>query len=176
VLPTRSLPLIQDFEFGRDTRQVLAPLESDGVEGVILETTTTLRARVEVPKSELDAFDVPELAETQISDTTRPVALRPVSVPFVEGNKWRVFDGEQTFFAEMTDLDFLNRVMTAEESFTRGDLMVVDLRTRQFETRGGGLRTEHSITRVHEHRPGPRQVPLPLDFGQDGDAGSDSSS
>lgn len=165
TLPAASLQLMQDVEFRRDTRRVMAPLETEGVDAVTVESTST-RLKVRVRREQLDAFQVPDVPEQLVSDSTRTVALRPVSVTFRENNKWRVSDGDQTFFATVEDQSFLDRVAASEERFGSGDLLLVELRTRQYATETG-LRPEHAVLKVHEHRPGARQIPLPLE-SQDG--------
>ena len=118
---------------------------------------------VEVTKPDLPGFEVPGIEEQPLADEEREVALRPVNVAFTEGNKWRVSDGESTFFATVTDLQFLHRVETAQEVFAKSDILRARLRTRQWRTSDGDLRTEHQILQVLEHVAGPRQVPLPFE-------------
>jgi hypothetical protein len=102
--------------------------------------------------------------EEPLGESTRVVALQPVTIAFLEGNKWRVTDGETTFYAIVQDPAFIHRVQQAEESFARTDILEVELRTKQWRGADGQLKTEHIIERVIDHRRGPRQIPLPLEF------------
>ena len=56
-----------------------------------------------------------------------------------------------------------SRVQLAQESFARTDILVAKLRTQQWRTAAGDLRTEHAILEILEHRRGPRQIPLPFE-------------
>jgi hypothetical protein len=161
TIPRDSLRLAADKPFREAARQVVAPVAREGVEVVIFSSAR--EGSVEVTKPDLPGFEVPGIEEQPLADQEREVALRPVNVAFTEGNKWRVSDGESTFFATVTDLQFLNRVETAQEVFAKSDILRARLRTRQWRTSDGDLRTEHQILEVLEHVAGPRQVPLPFE-------------
>lgn len=170
TIPAVSVELARDKQFRVAASQVVAPLGSEGVDSVQLSSPH--EETVEVSESDLPGFDIPANAEEQLSDNERVVALRPVNVAFTEGNKWRVSDGEATFFATVMDVPFLQRVETAQEVFAKTDLLRARLRTRQWRSSDGDLQTEHQILEVLEHVAGPRQVPLPLEMEKDDSAGA----
>jgi len=111
----------------------------------------------------VDAFTVPATPETVINDQTMEMALTITSVSFAEGNKWRLGDGERTFWASIEDTDFLSRVERSEEAFRKGDILRCTVRMRQ--SRGEtGLQTEDSVLKVLEHLPAGRTLPMPFAY------------
>ncbi len=168
-----SLQLAADKPFRDAARQVVAPMERDGVDTV--ELSSPREGTVEIVPADLPGFEVPPIEEQPLADQEREVALRPVNVAFTEGNKWRVSDGESTFFATVTDIAFLQRVETGQEVFAKSDILRARVRTRQWRTSDGDLRTDHEITQVLEHVAGPRQVPLPFEESPDDSAAGDDA-
>lgn len=164
-VPTAVVELFLDALFRQGVQRLTAPLTLEGVDNVTVVQGMTEVVRVE--RSERAAFDVQpaEVADsTVLVDSTREVVLRPATVDFHGGTrKWRVNDGDQELSVSVVDLAFLARVEANVESFTAGDVLRCDLRTIQRQTTDGAIRNEHTILRVHEHRPGPRQVPLPFE-------------
>jgi hypothetical protein len=53
------------------------------------------------------------------------------------------------------------RAIDAGEKFSKGDILVVQLRTRQIGV-GDKIRNEHSVLKVTEHIPAERQAELPF--------------
>lgn len=68
---------------------------------------------------------------------------------FKDGNKWRFSDGGASFYAEITDQDFLARV-DAGEAFAKGDALYVRMHFQQVR-QGAELATVRTILKVHEH-------------------------
>lgn len=161
VIPQDSLLIASNREFREAARDVMQPLSREGVDEVELSSPVT--EPVVVQRDDLPSFDLPSIEEELLVDGERVVVLRPVSVAFAEGNKWRVSDGESIFWASLRDQAFLDRVTSGAESFTKSDILRARLLTRQFRDRDGDLRTEHEILEVLAHVPGPRDVPLPFE-------------
>ncbi|MGE5720084.1 MAG: hypothetical protein ACM3XQ_09425, partial [Nocardioidaceae bacterium] len=67
-----------------------------------------------------------------------------------------------SLWAAVHDLPFLQRVSSGEARFAHGDSLLVEMRDRQFRTPDGGLRGEHFIERVLEHRSVPAPDMLPI--------------
>ena len=90
------------------------------------------------------------------------LALSIRSLAFQEGNKWRLFDGQNTIIATIEDKDFVRRVDLNIERFAKGDLLICEVRTIQTQGKDG-LKTEHNVLKVVEHRPAPIQISLPFE-------------
>ena len=102
-------------------------------------------------------FDIPESQE-QLLDETRRQAFSIIGLSFKEDNKWRLTDGENTFSVSMKDATFQQRVDNNQEIFAKGDVLVCDLRTVQWQVEGG-IKTEYEVIKVVNHRPA-RQLVL----------------
>lgn len=162
LIPGDSLRLAADKPFREAARDVVAPVAGEGVDVVVLSSDRDPDPVV-IAKEDLLGFDVPPVLEEELIDNEREVVLRPVSVAFTEGNKWRVSDGDATFWASVSDQAFLKRVESGVEVFSKSDILRARLRTRSFRDVDGELRTERTIVEVIAHMPGPREVALPFE-------------
>lgn len=137
-------------------RDVVEPLRRDGVD--VLEFRRDKETTLQVTQGDVDSFEVPDTAEALLEDE-RELIVAIAAVTFVEGNKWRLSDGNSTFFATIEDREFLDRVEQGEP-FRKGDMLRVVMRITQ--TRDAeGLHSDYLVTRVLEHIP--REVQLRLD-------------
>lgn len=128
--------------------KVFSPLAQDGITdfGVIVNKKVVL----DVKDSEIHSFSSLETGEEVVSDTTSRKVLLIESLTFKDGNKWRVHDGTNNFYASIEDKEFLDRI-DAGERFGKGDVLVVDLRQTQSIV-GARLVNESTIVKVLEHR------------------------
>lgn len=130
--------------------KVIRPLAREGIDTFFCG----LGGRVAplVQKADVPYFDAAASEADVVSDTTaHSVLLQIESAVFKDGNKWRLSDGEKSFFAEIADADFVARVESGAARFGKGDILVVDLRKVQTVT-DAGLRTDSTVTRVLDHR------------------------
>jgi hypothetical protein len=86
--------------------------------------------------------------------------MSPVYTAFKEDNKWRLSDGSATINAIFSDAEFLSAVDQNLESFSKGDVLICDVRVRQWQT-ASGAKTDYEVIKVIEHRRAARQIPLP---------------
>jgi hypothetical protein len=161
TIPETSLAIVGDKGFRESARDAVAPLRDEGMTNVELSRVGDEPVLIE--RADLAGFDLPPTPEQELADYEQVSALRPVTVAFTEGNKWRVYDGETTFFATILDQVFLDRVEAGDESFSKSDILRARVRTRQWRDAEGELRTERQILQVLQHLPGSRDVPLPFD-------------
>ena len=52
-------------------------------------------------------------------------------------DKWRLYDGTSTIHAAITDAGFLSRVHNSQISFSKGDVLVCNVRMQQWQTSDG---------------------------------------
>jgi hypothetical protein len=145
----------------RTVRQALArvvrPLERDGIDTFACGAEGDVQTVVS--KEELPFFEAAATEADVVSDTVAEGVLLLIEhAVFKESHKWKLNDGATTFFAEITDQDFMRRVESGQERFGKGDVLVVDLRRVQ-SVGDGGLKVENEVVRVREHR-APLQAPL----------------
>lgn len=159
-VPNEILRLFQDIAV-RDAMQkvVQEPLFKSGIdtfsvkkEGVLIQS---------VPKTEAEYFSKPSLPDETLVDAIRRSAFSIVSLTFKEDNKWRLFDGNTQISATIADEDFIRRVDNNQVSFSKGDILLCDVRITQRRT-SDGLKSDYVVEHVVEHRPATRQLPLPL--------------
>jgi hypothetical protein len=155
--------LIQNEVIRRSARKAVQPLHKPGILELRLEAPRVETVRVLA--SEVDAFEVPELPDAPLLDEQTEMNLTITSVSFAEGNKWRLSDGETTFFATIADDAFLQRVQNGDAAFRKGDILRCRLHIQQWQTEEG-LKTTYTVVEVLQHIPATR--PLPLPFTDDG--------
>ena len=90
-----------------------------------------------------------------LTDAVVKMVLHLESPVFKEGNKWRFFDGQQSFHATIDDKEFLTMV-DAGEPFRKDDVIVANVRISQTQE-GTKLTAERAITEVLEHKERPHQ-------------------
>lgn len=88
-------------------------------------------------------------ATLPMTDNTFEYALSIEAPVFKDGNKWRFSDGGSSFFADIEDEEFIQRV-NAGEPFAKGDALRVRMRIEQGR-KGSDLTTTRTIIKVLEH-------------------------
>lgn len=81
--------------------------------------------------------------EETITDVVNTMGLILEGPVFKEGNKWRFYDGQNSFYAEIEDREFLEQV-NAGKRFGKGDILRADVRIRQRQS-GMKITAERSI-------------------------------
>jgi len=154
-LPLELLRLYQDASIRHAIADIVRPVKEQGIDYIrILDNKQLIQ---EVAKNDVDAFDVPESQE-QLLDETRRQAFSIIGLSFKEDNKWRLTDGENTFSVSMKDASFQRRVDNNQVAFAKGDILICDLRTIQWQVEGG-IKTEYEVITVVNHKPA-RQLVL----------------
>lgn len=130
--------------------KVLKPLEQEGID--LFACGRDGVAESVIIKDEVPFFETTSNDVDVVSDILNEgVLLQIESAVFKEGNKWRFSDGSTSFFAEITDTDFLARIESGDERFGKGDVLIVDLRRIQSIT-DNGLKLEYVLEKVREHK------------------------
>lgn len=167
-VPAATVALYRNVRIRRATRKLVQPLTREGID--LVEIRSDEVVTVSIGTEDVDAFEAPPaVEETVIVDQQLPIAVSIASVAFVENNKWRLSDGDRTFYATIEDKDFLDRVDRGVEVFRKGDILRCVMRIRQVQ-RDGALHTEYSVLEVTAHIPA--TVPVQLTFGAE-DAAED---
>jgi hypothetical protein len=152
--------------FHIQTLNVIAdPKASSSLETFIREPLTKGLSTVKLKSSQ---FDVQTEASANDADFFKPLdfelplfkntintGLTIESPSFKNGNKWKLNDGQTSFYAEITDVDFLESVDKGER-FGKGDLLIVEMEIIQTKT-PQGLKIEKIVTKVNDHKEAPQQ-------------------
>ncbi len=131
--------------------KVIKPLERDGID--IFASGREGKTETIVEKADVASFEMAASEADIVSDTLSTGVLLQIDSPvFKDGNKWRFSEGgSNSFFAEIEDKQFLDRVNAGEERFGKGDVLIVDLRRIQSIT-DNGLKLDYVVIKVNEHR------------------------
>ncbi|MDA8095304.1 MAG: hypothetical protein M0T84_15630 [Betaproteobacteria bacterium] len=159
VVEERIIFLLQSRTVRTSLQQVVRPIESDGIDTVAFGTDEHVETVIARPEAAW--FHVPPPEDALLADDTRMMSFSIVSVSFKEDNKWRLSDGQNSLYVTMADNEFLDRVNRNLERFAKGDILKAETRISQWQTTEG-LKTEYTILRVIEHRPGVPQIHLPI--------------
>ena len=162
-VPLEVLRLYQELAVNRAINELLATLDGDAIdriefrpEGSPKEAPTEILTR-----NDRVNFIIPEPPPETIIDDSRRLALSIRSLAFQEGNKWRLFDGQNVITATIDDREFIDRVDQNMIRFAKGDVLICEVRTVQVQSRDG-LKTEHTVLKVLEHKAAPSQIVLPF--------------
>lgn len=162
TVPWEVLRLYQDLAVNRALGQLLDTLENEALDSIELRDAKAITPPVTLTRADRAAFSLPQPEDETVVDDTRTLALSIRSLAFQEGNKWRLFDGQNVITATIEDRDFILRVDRNQIRFAKGDVLLCQVRTVQKQTTDG-LKTDHFVQKVVEHRTAQTQIPLPFD-------------
>lgn len=131
-VPWDVLTLYDKVTIRRRAREVVEPVRREGIEAVRFYREEDREVTFEATSDDVDAFEVVEQEERLLEQETEMVASI-ASAAFVEGNKWRLSDGERSFWAAIEDPGFLDRI-DAGEPFRKGDMLRCRMRVEQNRT------------------------------------------
>jgi hypothetical protein len=148
----RVIKLWQDFKVRKAFENAIAaPLKEGQIETIAIsgDKGKTFETVSITDKPYLEAFPEQRIL---LPSYTYEANVSLVKISFKEANKWTVFDGRNAVNVRVEDSVFLKKVDQSEVAFSKGDILRVRMRIDQAET-SSGLRSEHSIEEVLEHRP-----------------------
>jgi hypothetical protein len=153
---TESLTLVLSEKGGEAVAQfVKRALEKQGMDSVAIASATEEIGKV--TQDEARYFGTVTPSEN-ITDVVVRMGLIIEAPVFKDGNKWRFSDGQQSFYADIEDADFLAKV-NAGERFGKGDVLYADVRINQEQT-GMKITASKTIVKVHDHKVASTQLSL----------------
>ena len=166
IVPFEVLRIYQEVAVQREVASLLKTLEKEAVDTISfyphLDGVKSDAPPLVLTKRDRAIADFADPAPETVIDTTQRMALSIRSLAFQEGNKWRLYDGQNVITATIDDRDFLDKVDRSLARFAKGDVLICLVRTVQMQTTDG-LKTEHTVLRVEEHRPAPTQFSISFD-------------
>jgi hypothetical protein len=164
-IPMEVLKLYRDIPTRKAAEAVIEPLKSLGIDSVEFRSEAEDGSGIiigeKIIKDEALFFELPVLPEETLQESKRTAWFSISALAFKEDNKWRLSDGTNTYYVSIEDKGFL-RLIDEGIPFSKGDLLNVQLETKQSVTADGRLITENIATKILEHRSAARQIPLPL--------------
>ena len=109
------------------SENMIRPLKTHGIENISFEGNG--QDLQQINEAEAVYFDASSFQEP-LQDNIREVTFSIVSLSFRENNVWRVSDGQTTYSVRMRDSDFWKRVDDGRVSFSNGDLLKCNFRTK----------------------------------------------
>ena len=142
------LNLVADPKAGKAVEGFIkSPLES-GLDHLRINSKTYDEI-AKIEKKDSVSF-VPINIEKSLLETEMTMHLLIESPTFREGNKWRFWDGQNSFLADLLDEDFLKKVDSGKERFGKGDALKAIVRFSQSGSKRS-LKMDRSIIKVLEH-------------------------
>lgn len=160
------IKLFQNTKIRRSLETVIKkPLDQNGIESIAFKYKEN---EEKIEKKEAEYYAMPEVDAELIDESDTHTSLQMVSVSFQEGNKWRFTEGSGgvSFYADILDLEFIERVQKNEEAFSKDDILKVILHKRQYLTEEG-MKIDYLIKKVLSHRSAAVQIQLPFSDKED---------
>jgi len=152
--------LLRSHSVRINLERVIHPIEQTGIDSIAFGTDTEIN--VMVTQQEAQYFHAPDPSERIVQDDIRIIPFSIVTVSFKEGNKWRLYDGQNTVNVSIEDQDFLNKVNHSFIRFAKGDIIEAETRILSIQNKDG-LKTEYTILKVIKHIPALDQINLPIE-------------
>lgn len=137
---------------------VVAPLGSEGIDKVDL---SSVNEEFQLTKKEYDSFVKSPSTQEFSENLLKNIALQIKSPYFEEEKKWKVLMGGQAIFISIDDEVFMKKVLSGEEEFSTGDVLVADVLLVQ-TIEHNKIVNNYRAVRVIEHKRAPRQLIMPL--------------
>ena len=147
----------QNHEFQSHLAKIAEPLRTDGIDSVSVSDSTRVET---VSKTDLQAFQTFPDDKILSQDTAIRIVMLETAALYKDQAKWRFKMGEgSSFFAVITDEEFLQRIDNGSERFGRGDLLKVELETVQTLS-AGKILVSYNIHKVLDHKSSAEQLSL----------------
>jgi hypothetical protein len=157
-IPAEVLQLERSPAVRKALDEAMEPLDRAGIDEVaIVEDGEEVQRVNAVERTYLSVLHFDEPSEV-LSEQRVELNVTIVTLPFQQGRKWRLDDGNRPFYADMEDDRFSERVVEAQESFSSRDVLRCRVRITQYRV-GGALRTDFVVEEVLEHLPAPPMPP-----------------
>lgn len=159
VIPLPVLRLYQEIAVNQAIGELLDTLEGDRVDRIEFRRVPGAKPEEVLTKADQASFSLPIPEDETVVDDTRKMALSIRSLAFQEGNKWRLFDGQNVITATIEDKVFIGRVDRNEIRFAKSDVLICMVQTIQKQG-PEGLKTEHIVKQVLEYKAAPLQFEM----------------
>jgi hypothetical protein len=153
VFHIQTLNVVSDSKAANSLDTFIREPLNKGLSCVKLKSTK-FDVQTEASANDADFFK-PLDFELPLFKNTITIGLTIESPSFKDGNKWKLNDGQTSFYAEITDENFIDSVDKGER-FGKGDLLIVEMEIIQTKT-PQGLKVEKIITKVKDHKEAPEQ-------------------
>lgn len=167
--PAEVLSLSRQPGIRRGVQAVIAPLSREGIDRLEMRPEARADPTVVVTEADLPVIGAAtaEDGRNLVTDQ-RYTATLTIMSPNFQAGKWRLSDGQGTYWMAIDDNSFLGRIDRHELRFGKDDRLRGEVWFRQWETDAGAIHGERSVTRVDDYLPAPQHVQTAM--GDDNDA------
>lgn len=148
-----TITLVELPEIRSSVIKFARPLQSDDVTAIEVRNLEAGASAVLATSADLEAIEAEFISEAEetIVSSSYETALKIVAPSFKEGTKWKFSDGDNTFFANINDSDFLAEVDANRSTFSKDDILIAEISLRQVRSGSHGIKSEYSVVRVIQH-------------------------
>lgn len=151
--------LYRDSSTRKELSKILDPLDREGIDEFRIGQDGNVMT---IRKEEYPYFRyVP--GDESINENESDMVFEIVSPVFQKGLKWKLSDGNSSFFADILDENFWKEVEEGNKSFAKGDILKCRVRLVQ-SMRDDKLKAKYHIIKVHNHIKSRQQQKLPLEI------------
>jgi hypothetical protein len=158
-IPNQAFVAYQDIELRKKVNEFVRPLEKDGITNIEFSKEQVIT--VSLSKNDVKYFEVPATKDKELESSERTVFLQIINVSFTN-EKWKLTDGNSTFFAKIKDREFLEAIAKHQQQFGANDTLEVLLQTNQKIT-DKGLRADYIVKKVINHIKANKQIEIDFD-------------
>lgn len=151
---------------------IVKPLEKSGIDHFSIYDCPA-EAQNDAPTFSVTTEEAPYFKDPEYTQgTTEPEILVQnryqgayslITVQFEEGYKWRLSNGQDRLTATLKDADFIKKIEENRISFSKDDILIVEISTTQWRNPDGTLKIENEIAQVLEHIKKKEQIPIPFE-------------
>ncbi|MDD2785932.1 MAG: hypothetical protein PHS79_03500 [Patescibacteria group bacterium] len=164
IATMKEIKLFGILNIRKSVEAFVKPLERAGVDKMSFVDDGSHQV---ITKEEVPYFKAPIIDEELMGETISEKSLQIISPTFQEGGKWKFSDGTASFFADILDYEFIEKVQKNEIAFAKDDLLTVQLKTKQ-SLANGQIKADHSIIKILKHRSAAVQIKLPFSDSENG--------
>jgi len=120
-------------------------------------------------EDDLEYFVPDKIEKKDLRESTYVIDVSIITLSFEEKNKWKVSDGSNDFIVKILDKKFLNNIALNKNRFSKGDVLRVEMRAKQWRT-PKVLKSKYEIIKVIQHLPpttSQTELPLEDEWGSD---------
>lgn len=162
AMGSRTFLVWEDRRAREAAQDLVQPLEREGVDLMEIKPSFGAPPQVTVRKDEVSNFDVPPQEAEHLDDEVDDTWLTLVNVGLTGGKKWRFYDGEREFNAQIEDADFLKAILDRIINFSSGDEARATVRRERYRT-AKQIRSRYFVERITRvRRPGETAPLWPL--------------
>lgn len=151
----KTMKLYKNIRIREQLAEVIKPIKSSGVDALeIIEGEQVLDS---ISKLEADYFNAPTDKDYISPDeglivSNRKAYVNIEDVPLNQPTlKWKLSEGDNKFWAQLKDDEFLYKIDTHQVSFTKGDILEIEIEVENKIGVNGKVQSDYSITKIYNH-------------------------